>query len=457
MTTATPSSDLAKLTGVRSGKRSYYREFVRSDERMQRTVRALDSISRALVRTSQAPRTIMAQIASAAGEQLVGRWSLLVLHDGRLQWAQPRFVAVAADGSPCELGELPPQVRAELDAIRAGTAPGPVEQERWVRVPMRIEGTPVGSLAVLHGLDAEPEPGDLSLVRILANQAAVALRTAELYQSGLDLHRRAEQLYDEVVAGSRALASSTSQLRLTQQQLVAADQRALIDSERHRIARELHDSVTQLVLSAGMAVDLARLDSAELGQPTEHITVRLDQAKRLSQDAVAQLREAIYSLHHEERGEAPASLPELLEEMAATYRPRLQIRVRVAGEGLPADARVEQELARIAGEALFNVAAHADASRVEVRLVQSAHGIVLAVADDGRGEPKTLRRLLRMEHRSGEIAHRGLANMAVRADALGARLALRRSRLGGIEVRVTLAAPTAGPDHGPGPAVEEES
>lgn len=431
------ANNLARLTGVRSGKRSYYREFVRSDERMQRTVRALDSISRALVRTSQGPREIMEEIARAAGEQLVATWSILGLRDGRLPWAQPRYVVVDEAGRPSVEEALPADVGAELAALRAGAEHRTMEGQ-WVRIALRIEGEQIGSLVVCHGLDGNPEPDDLSLLRILANQAAVALRTAELYQSGVDLQRRAGILYDEVATYASDLANSATQLQLTRKQLVAADQRALIDSERHRIARELHDSVSQIVLSAGLAVDLARLDSAELDD-AKHITSRLDQAKDLTQDALHQLRTAIYALHHTERGEDPASLAEVLEEVAAGYRSQLDISVRVQGAYEGEASELEHELARIAGEAIFNVATHAEASKVEVRVSSTDSEIILSVADDGVGDPRALRQVLRIEQSSnGTVGHRGLANMAKRAEQIGATFSLRRANLGGLQVRVAV-------------------
>lgn len=432
------ANDLARLTGVRSGKRSYYREFVRSDERMQRTVRALDSISRALVRTSQGPREIMEEIARAAGEQLVAAWSILGLRDGRLPWAQPRYVVVDEAGRPCGEDSLPEYVGSELAALRAGAEHRTMEGN-WVRIALRIEGEQIGSLVVFHRLEGNPEPDDLSLLRILANQAAVALRTAELYQSGVDIQRRAGILYDEVATYASDLASSATQLQLTRKQLVAADQRALIDSERHRIARELHDSVSQIVLSAGLAVDLARLDSAELDCDAGHITSRLDQAKGLTQDALQRLRTAIYALHHTERGEDPATLAEVLEEVAAGYRAQLDIAVRVQGTYTDAANEYEHELARIAGEALFNVATHAEATKVEVRVSSTENGLVLSVADDGVGDPRALRQILRIEQSSnGTVGHRGLANMAHRAEQIGASFSLRRSNLGGLQVRVAV-------------------
>lgn len=440
MSTEPTPRDLARLTGVRSGKRSYYREYVRSDQRMQRTVRALDSISRTLVRRSEGPRAVLDEIARAAGEHLFAEWVVLGLFDGQLTSARPRFIAIDADGQSFENeSDVPRAVRRELGALRSGLARSSATDEAWVRVNMTLEGQPVGSLVVLHGLDSPPEPGDYSLLRILANQAAVALHTAEQYQSGLDLHRRAQQLYDEANAHARDLAARTSQLRQTEDRLAAAHQRELLDGERHRIARELHDSVSQLVLSAGMSVEIARGDTVNLGAPAEQIARELDRAKTLTQQAVQQLSDAIYALHHPVETESPATLPDILVEMVSHYRPLLDATFRVEGGALPGDPRMDHELARIAGEALFNVASHARAERVEVRLRHTRGHLVLSIADDGKGDPLTLRRLLRIESRAdAEASHRGLSNMATRADALGATFSLRRSRLGGVQVTVNV-------------------
>lgn len=258
--------DLATLTGVRSGKSSYYRAYVRSDERMQRAVRAMDSISRALVRTVEGPRGLLEEVVRAAAEHLNAEWTILALSDGHLKGARPRFVTMDADGcAEADETRLPPQIRRELGAVRAGHARRSIEDTGWIRVPMTLEGRHVGSLVALHRLEVEPEPGDLSVLRILANQAAVSLHTSEQYQAGLALHRRAQRLYDEATGQARDLAERTRELRHVEQRLLLAHQRELIDTERHRIARELHDSVTQYVLSAGMAVEVARGDAQDLG------------------------------------------------------------------------------------------------------------------------------------------------------------------------------------------------
>ena len=126
------------------------------------------------------------------------------------------------------------------------------------------------------------------MLRILANQAAVSLHTSEQYQAGLALHRRAQHLYDEATAQARNLADRTAELRQVEERLLLAHQRELIDGERHRIARELHDSVTQYVLSAGMAVEIARGEAEALGRPGSSILARLATAE----EAVAGRRRA---------------------------------------------------------------------------------------------------------------------------------------------------------------------
>ena len=91
--------DLATLTGVRSGKTSYYRAYVRSDERMQHAVRAMDSISRALVRTVAGPPQPARGGGARRGRPPRAReWTVLALADGHLRGARPRFLACDGAG-----------------------------------------------------------------------------------------------------------------------------------------------------------------------------------------------------------------------------------------------------------------------------------------------------------------------------------------------------------------------
>lgn len=437
--------DLAALTGVRSGKESYYRAYVRSDERMQRAVRAMDSISRALVRTVEGPRGLLEEVLRAAAAHLNADWTVLALADGHLTGARPRFLALEADEKrPVDDdGDLPPVVRRELGAIRAGLSVRGRDDGRWVRVPMTLEGRQIGTLVGLHGLAVEPEPGDLAVLRILANQAAVSLHTSEQYLAGLAMHRRAQRLYDEARAHARDLETRTSELRRAERRLVLAHQRELIDAERHRIARELHDSVTQYILSAGMAVEVARGEAEALAAAGTSIQGRLRTAKDLSQQAVDQLRRAIYALDRA-HSDTLSPLPELLREIAEHHRPQLAVQVRVEGrvQTLPADA--DHDIARAVGEAMFNVALHASATRAVVRLRYRPDELLVNVADDGHGDPKELGRLLRLERgKPVDGRHRGLANIESRIVDLGGRVGFRRARIGGVRVEMRVPLPLA--------------
>src|SRR5450631_52916 len=175
---------LAALTGVRSSKQSDYREYRRTNERMERAVRALDSISRALVRTVEGPRSLIEEVIRAAGEHLQSQWLLLGLADGALVAARPRYLAIGPHGQLIDDDHLlPAEVRRELGALRAGAnARQMFDQPGWVRVPMTLDGDVVGGLVGLHRLEGDPDAADLWVLRILANQAAVSMHTSQQYQ-----------------------------------------------------------------------------------------------------------------------------------------------------------------------------------------------------------------------------------------------------------------------------------
>ena len=110
---------------------------------------------------------------------------------------------------------------------------------------------------------------------MLANQAAVALHNSFLFHATTQLRGRSEQLYDATTQHARDLAARSAELAQAQQQLYAAMQRQALDDERHRIARELHDSVTQSVLSIGMTIELCRAELDSIGGPARKIADRL--------------------------------------------------------------------------------------------------------------------------------------------------------------------------------------
>jgi signal transduction histidine kinase len=335
-------------------------------------------------------------------------------------------------------------VREHLELLRTRPweAQEPDRGRGWVRAPMTLDDEPVGGIVACPGAGLEVAATDLAILRVLANQAAVALHNSFLFHAATRLRGRTEQLSQAAERQARDLAVRSAELAETQQRLVGAMQRQALDDERHRIARELHDSVTQYVLSAGMTIEVCRAELEGLGPRAEDIAERLVPAKDLTRQAVERLRAAIYALHHTSE-EPPAPLPEMLERLSVVHLPTdLEVKVRVEGSPVPLPPQAEQSILRMAGEALFNAAAHGKASRALVRLRYIPDAVVLGVSDNGAGEPAQLRRALRLSQASDMSGrHRGLVNMLGRAEELGGTLSIRRSRMGGVQLRVDIPLP----------------
>ena len=220
---------------------------------------------------------------------------------------------------------------------RAARRPWEVESpdsgQGWVRVSMTLDDEPVGGIAARPGTGLEVAATDRAILRVLANQAAVALHNSFLFHATTQLRGRSEQLYDATTRHARDLAARSAELAETQRQLVEAMQRQALDDERHRIARELHDSVTQSVLSIGMTIEVCRAELESLGGPAQQIAERLVPAKDLTRHAAEQLRAAIYALHHT-ADEPPGPLPVMLQRLSTVHRPT-DLHVRMMLEGIP--------------------------------------------------------------------------------------------------------------------------
>ena len=226
---------------------------------------------------------------------------------------------------------------------------------------------------------------------------------------------------------------------------VAHGQRAvprhLTEPERRRLARELHDGPIQEVLAAGLAIEscLAEVSAESPLRPS------LEQAKRLTATAVRQLRSSLQSL----RDGADASDAELHNMLACLQdghpAHQLNVSVEVTGTPLPLTPAVRRSLFQMARECLFNAAVHGRARRAVIRLGYGGETVLLCVADDGCGKPKTLRKIIRGEvPGTGGGYHLGLADIAAQAEEMGWTLRADRSDLGGIAIQVSLPVPACG-------------
>ena len=428
--------DLERLTGVRSGKSTFYPEFRVAAQRVERVVAALDAISRALVQTVNGPEKLVRAVAEAARTHLGAEWVLLALADGALTEARPRHLILDADGSAYSFEgltgardpapHLPDAVLNRLNDILRGRLAQfrvPVIESHHAHVPIELDGGVIGAFAAWTPSHRTLDGTDETVMRILSSQTAVALQNCALFTKSQSLLAQTQARNAELLA--------------TQRELGAAQRRQVLDSERHRIARELHDSVTQCVLSAGMQIEVCRSEVDDIGGGD--LQQRLDVAKELTRSAVEQLRSAIYALN--QPGDAGRStLPELLEQLATVHMPEdLRVSLKVQGNVVELPSDIEHALLRIAGEALFNTAMHGNAERAIVRLAYRPAAVTLSISDDGTGDPEKLRLMLRL----ADVAdvdghHRGLANMLARTREHQGTFQVQRSRIGGVRVVTTI-------------------
>jgi signal transduction histidine kinase len=198
---------------------------------------------------------------------------------------------------------------------------------------------------------------------------------------------------------------------------------AAVLEERQRLARELHDSVTQSLYGISLQAEAA--SRALTAGDAVPVASNLEEIRETSQEALGEMRLLLFELRPpllEEHG-----LYGALQSRLGAVESRAGLVTELQGEGaerLPPET--EQELYRLAQEALNNVLKHAHASRVAVRLDVSTDRAVLEVADDGVGFEPYLR--------GGDGF--GLPGMRERVERLGGTLQVESEPGAGTRVRV---------------------
>jgi PAS domain S-box-containing protein len=259
-------------------------------------------------------------------------------------------------------------------AFRSAAPPGLLLQFRQARsllvVPLKVRDQLIGVLFIESDRAGRYQLRDAQLAWALANQAAVAIENARLYEQ------------------ARELAAL---------------------EERQRLARDLHDSVTQSLHSAWMvARTLPKTwdrDANEARQMLEH----LDDA---TGSALAELRTLLIELRPSAL--LQADLGDLLRQLARGLRSRIEKPIIVDAQGavvLPTDVQVA--FYRVAQAALGNVAKHASSAQARVSLNRTEGSTTMVIADDGPGFEVT--------HAEGQ-GRMGLEIMRERAKAIRAVL-----------------------------------
>lgn len=240
-------------------------------------------------------------------------------------------------------------------------------------VPLCVDETFLGVLDVVNKPGGFME-ADIQLMRLFADQAAISIEHAQL-------HQQAEKL-------------------------------AVIE-ERQRLARELHDSVTQAIYSVTLYADAARMALAAGKQDVaaEH----LQELRSMAREAMLDMRLLIFELHPpilEKEGLAIA-VQTRLETVEA--RSGLQSVFHVEGQESRLPLAIEEDLYRIVQEALNNAVKHAKAQQVTVSLRFGDHHFGLEVSDDGVGFDLTHTR------KSGGVGLRGIEE---RVQRIGGQLVM---------------------------------
>jgi signal transduction histidine kinase len=217
------------------------------------------------------------------------------------------------------------------------------------------------------------------------------------------------------IATQVAVAIDNARLYEQAQQLAAVE-------ERQRLARELHDSVSQalygIALGARTARTLLDRDPAKVVEPVEYVL-------SLAEAGLAEMRALIFELRPESL-EIEGLVAALDKQVAATAA-RYGIEVTADLSDEPEMSLAQKEIFyRIGQEALHNVVKHARASKASVRLARDNGSFVLEVADNGVG----------FETGHSFPGHMGLVSMSERAQSIGAELQVESAPGKGTKVKL---------------------
>jgi PAS domain S-box-containing protein len=260
----------------------------------------------------------------------------------------------------------------------------------WMGIPLIVGGHTIGALSIEHDQPGAYTSSQAAMALAIANQAAIAIENARLY-------RQAKRL--------------------------------AVMEERQRLARELHDSVSQALYSIALGTHTAlalleREDSARAAKPLEYVL-------SLADAALAEMRALIFELRPDALEKE--GLVAALSRQAEVIRARYHLAVETAFcEEPSAPPDVKEALYRIAVESMNNAVKHARATRISLRLQAQGGIITLEVYDDGLGfDPQ------------GEYpGHLGLRSMRERAAQIGAEVDIESASGRGTQVQVRVYLPS---------------
>jgi PAS domain S-box-containing protein len=298
------------------------------------------------------------------------------LRGSRMSVDQSLAGAVFMSGESLVVEDAIADPRSAQDIVRS------VGYGACIVVPLNVAGSVFGTLTVanLQSRGAFGE-GDLRVVELFANQAAVALE------------------YSRVRDELRRLA---------------------VVEDRERIGRELHDGVIQSLFAVGMNLQ-ATATIAGPGELQERLEVAVTEVDR----AISDLRNYIFGLRPGML--ADRQLSQVIEQLAADLEEKSGITVAVEVDpGLAAElSAVAGDIVQLVRESLSNVARHSGAATCRVSLRREDRTAVLAIEDDGSGFDDRVRSrgqgLGNLQHRSGKLG----GSFSITSGSAGTRVEIR--------------------------------
>ncbi len=258
-----------------------------------------------------------------------------------------------------------------------------------------------------------------SIGYIIIYPTAIFLFTALSYlaQQAEQAQNRSEALLVDLRKANQQLLEYASQV----QELTAIN-------ERNRLARELHDSVTQTIFGLTLSAQAARI---LVDRNPERAVKELDHLQSLAQSALAEMRALVQELRP--HSAADQNLGVLLRKMAAERKLNdgLNVDLQIKGDHRLA-GNIEPELFRVVQEALNNVVKHAHSDQAKVILdLEDTTSVHLLVEDNGVGFDPDVAKAL--------PGHLGLTSIQERVEALGGKLAIDSQPGKGTRLRVDIA------------------
>jgi signal transduction histidine kinase len=268
------------------------------------------------------------------------------------------------------------------EANLAGGSPSELMRS-YLGAPIEVDGQVIGFINLNSATNGFFTPLHAERLRAFADQSAIAIKNARLYE------------HAEELAAMK---------------------------ERQRLARDLHDSVSQTLWTASLIADV--LPALWEADPSE-AQQGLEKLQRLTRGALAEMRTLLLELRPAALVEVP--LGDLLSQLAEAVmsRKKVGIGLRVEGQcSLPPD--VHTSIYRLAQESLNNVVKHSGATQIDIDLRCEECGVDLCIRDNGCGfDPSRL-----------SPERLGLGIMRERADTIGARLEISSTAGEGTEVAV---------------------